>query len=219
MLSRKQITAARVFLGWSQEDLAYQTDLTRASIQNVEKGTVETRPKNIAKIRDVFENAGIEFIDGGVRLLEREKVRVLEGAQTISILFDDIINTMRDLPEQERELLIFGVDEQKFTKNFDAHKLDDHLKLRQHYKINQKLLLLKGDTNIIGDPDCYRWVPAEYFTTTPTLVYGHKVATIIWSEPPEIIIVSNELYARERAKNFKLMWEKATETPSFHKGV
>ena len=76
VLTGGQIRAARGLLGWSQKELAEAAQLGFATIQRSErrnetmKGTIESA----MRIRNAFEEAGIEFIDGddhkgpGVRL-------------------------------------------------------------------------------------------------------------------------------------------------------
>ena len=213
MITGEQITAARALLRWSQTDLAFKSGVPLPTIKNFEQGK-SAAPRDSTKklLIDCFKLHDIEFIDGGVRE-RKEKVRVLEGEEGITALFDDIIKIMRDLPESERKLLIFGVDEQVFLENYPEKKLDEHITQRKQYKVKQKLLLQQGDENFIGDPNTYRWIPKEYFSATPTFVYGDKVSTILWSKPPEIIITKNALYSAERRRNFKLMWKNAFLDP------
>lgn len=213
MITGKQIASARIFLDWTQERLAQETKLSKASIQNAERGYAETRSKNSLLIREVFESAGIEFIEDGVRVI-KQKVRVLEGVKAITYLYDDIISTLRELPIDDRELLIFGVDELKFQKYYPKEKLSDHLALRRKYKISQKIFLKEGDKNLVDSSDTYRWIPKDYFNTTPTFVYGSKVATILYSSPIEVILTNNMLFADERRQNFKLIWDKIAFTDS-----
>lgn len=78
MVSVKQIKAARLFLDWSQRDLARESRLSLPTIQRMEKfGVGRSSVDNVQKLIETFEAAGIEFIDEngggpGVRLRNSE---------------------------------------------------------------------------------------------------------------------------------------------------
>lgn len=64
MVSIKQIKAARLFLDWSQRDLAREAGLSLPTIQRMEKfGVGRSSVDNVQKLIETFEAAGIEFID------------------------------------------------------------------------------------------------------------------------------------------------------------
>jgi transcriptional regulator with XRE-family HTH domain len=177
MIDSSQIKAAKALIGWSQDRLAEESGISKSAIAKIEAGLNIPREDTLNKLKKAFERGGIEFIDEGVR---RKK---------------------------DKELLIFGVNEEKFLQNFSEDKLNDHIDQRRHYGITQKLLLCEGDTGFVGSPHTYRWVPEEYFSITPTFVYADRVATLLWELPPQVILVKNEMYADERRRNFKMMWD------------
>ena len=59
MIAGKQIKAARLFLDWSQRDLAEKSDVPLTSIQRLEDGTGS---ENADRVRNTFEECGIEFL-------------------------------------------------------------------------------------------------------------------------------------------------------------
>jgi transcriptional regulator with XRE-family HTH domain len=65
-----QVKAARILLGWSQEDLAGETGLSRAPIAHFE--TERSRPSalSVSTIQRTLEAAGVDFVEGepGVKL-------------------------------------------------------------------------------------------------------------------------------------------------------
>lgn len=77
MVSIKQIKAARLFLDWSQRDLAREAGLSLPTIQRMEKfGVDRSSVDNVQKLIETFEAAGIEFIDengGGAGVRFRSK--------------------------------------------------------------------------------------------------------------------------------------------------
>lgn len=72
-ISVGQVRAARGLIGWSQEDLARQAQIGRATIADFESGKREPYSATLAAIRAALEAAGVEFIPengggAGVRL-------------------------------------------------------------------------------------------------------------------------------------------------------
>jgi transcriptional regulator with XRE-family HTH domain len=90
LVDARQIKAARSFLRWRQEQLARLTGLALSTIRRLERseGRIEANFDTVEKIRQVLENAGIEFIGSpnlGVRFWVRSDAaagasQVREGA-------------------------------------------------------------------------------------------------------------------------------------------
>lgn len=204
-LTPSQVKMARAALDWSREQLSEVSGISVPAIRELEAGRVQARTSTIEPIRRAFEQSGIDFIKGGVRE-RQDTIRIIED-DAITHLFDDIIVELRN--SSDKELLIFGVDEKKFLSNFPEDKLLTHIQQRKQLGITQRLLLCEGDTNFVGSSETYRWTPKEYFSVTPTFVYGNKVATILWEAPPKVFIVHNDMYANERRRNFSMSWKAA----------
>ena len=64
-ITPEQCRAARSLLGWSQEELAAQTGISRPTIAEFERGTRTPYPNNMTAMLEVFEAAGVVFIDDG----------------------------------------------------------------------------------------------------------------------------------------------------------
>lgn len=76
VLTDGQLRAARGFVGWSQEELAAQSNVSRSTIADFETGKRLPYPRTLEAIRRSLEGAGIEFIADscgglGVRLRKR----------------------------------------------------------------------------------------------------------------------------------------------------
>jgi transcriptional regulator with XRE-family HTH domain len=61
-MNELQCRLARTALGWGVRDLAKIASLSTQTISRFENGD-ELRPTTLKKLREVFEAAGIEFID------------------------------------------------------------------------------------------------------------------------------------------------------------
>jgi predicted transcriptional regulator len=81
-VSIRQIKAARALVGWSQEELASQADVSLPTIKRLEaaEGWLAGRATTGSKIRAALESAGIEFIEEngggpGLRLRKRQRAK------------------------------------------------------------------------------------------------------------------------------------------------
>jgi ribosome-binding protein aMBF1 (putative translation factor) len=70
VITPDQIKAARKLLGWSTATLAIKSNRTVIEVANAESGKLQPRTAetSLQKIQAAFEDAGVEFVDGGVRL-------------------------------------------------------------------------------------------------------------------------------------------------------
>ena len=68
MITPRQIRAGRALAGWSQGDLARESELASITIQAIEQGKSDPRSSTLGKIQAAFARAGIQFVQGGVQL-------------------------------------------------------------------------------------------------------------------------------------------------------
>lgn len=64
MITANQIRAARALLGWSQTRLARAANISRATVENVERGVVDPLSSTLEKIQIALKSADIEIISG-----------------------------------------------------------------------------------------------------------------------------------------------------------
>jgi transcriptional regulator with XRE-family HTH domain len=62
-----QLRAGRALIGWSQDRLAVEAKVAKATIANFEAGRRQPYDRTLDDIREALETAGVEFIpqDGG----------------------------------------------------------------------------------------------------------------------------------------------------------
>jgi transcriptional regulator with XRE-family HTH domain len=77
-ISVGQVRAARGLIGWSQEDLAREAKIGRATLAGFETGKREPYSSTLAAIRAALESAGVIFVEEngegpGVRLRKDRK--------------------------------------------------------------------------------------------------------------------------------------------------
>jgi len=87
MVTPREVRAARVFVGWTRQQLADKAVVSLNSVVRLEQGAVDTRSSTVNAVRRALERAGIEFLsltrDGeGVRLRPKRVVSKSAIART-----------------------------------------------------------------------------------------------------------------------------------------
>ncbi|MBU0471921.1 MAG: helix-turn-helix domain-containing protein, partial [Nanoarchaeota archaeon] len=106
---------------------------------------------------------------------EREeiKVEVYKGKEGFKTLLNDYLRVGVDM-------VGFGVDETKFKERFPI-LMEQFFKKEKKAGMNERLLTSeKAKFTYNKKTTNYRYIPEEYFNPTPTIVYGNRVATVIW---------------------------------------
>lgn len=198
MVIRQQITAARSFIEWTQEDLALKANLPLSTIQKIERGVSENpRASTIDAIRAAFEKHGIEFIEGGVRE-RQDTVRVLQGSDCYLQLLDDVFITLR--PEGG-ELLIMMADDA-----VSSSLVNERYRQMRQAGITMRQIIEDKNTYIMGSLTEYRYVPKRFFINNVTLIYDDKVASVVQGEKKITIIRDQELSDMMR-NLFEFVWQ------------
>ena len=206
MITIEQCRAARGLLGWTQQDLADQTGLSKTAINNFERGLADTKRVSLLLIRDAFEKGGAEFPTPHSVGRKLEAVSILKGESANVHLWDDIFETLK---ADGGEVLISKVDEKRVVAD-NPGGIQNHLKRLKEHQINERLLACQGDDTFLQPVNCYRWVNKELYTAlSPTFIYGDKVAMKLWEEKM-IIVIKSPVAAEAERNRFNYLWENAT---------
>jgi transcriptional regulator with XRE-family HTH domain len=126
-VSSSQIRAARALLGWTQDDLAKATNLSRATIRNVELGYA-VRPSNIGEVHKALAKSGVEFMDNeGVRRQPDER-KELSGPDSCDRFFEDVMQTIK---EKGGELICLIQSQDLLTKTCSTPRRTNLQRLEQ----------------------------------------------------------------------------------------
>lgn len=210
MLTVEQSRAARALLGWTQDDLAHHSGISKTSINNYERGLSNPKGTSLQQLRECFEGSGIEFLGSQGVTRRHDIVNVLRGPDAGVQLWNDIIDTLKD---SGGEVLIMSVNESKaMAQSPDA--FNAHMQNLKKYNITERLLALEGDTHFVQPRECYRWISSELFTAMmPTFIYGNKVAFKLWNQGIIIQIQSNDA-AQSEKQRFEYIWANAKTPPA-----
>ncbi|MDO8564281.1 MAG: helix-turn-helix domain-containing protein [Nanoarchaeota archaeon] len=127
------------------------------------------------------------------------------GSQVVRVVVGDVFRTLK---RKGGEALIIGVDEKKFMEA-DELSMYRYFEDMKKNKLKEKVLVREGD-NYLPAPrstTSYRFLSKEFFEPTSTMIYGNKVAIVIFSQPLHGIIIENEALAKTYRKQFNALWK------------
>jgi len=165
-------------------------------------------PRNLR----VFLENKIEFIDESLPELYQiysskklpERVSIYKGRRGVKTVLEDIIST-------GEENCIFGSEGQLeermpiYAEKFLRRLKKDKISIRSLVRSGRKKEQFYSKATV-------RFVPKSVESPVVTNIYGNKIALIIWSDPPEAVIIENEMAARAYRSYFELMWRNARKT-------
>lgn len=207
-----QIRGARGILNWSQQDLAQRTGISATSIGSIENGQTTPRASTLDTIRKTLEISGIEFV--GLDGLKRKSAEItilkdIDGFHTFSF---DLYETLRN---DNRTVLQAYVDDTKFA-DWLGEEAYPHVERMESLKDKRfKIIQKEGDSYFPAKNYAeYKWIPASQFLAVPFIVYGDKLAVVIFDPEPTIIVNNYPLVAEAYRLQFQAIWENAITPPS-----
>jgi transcriptional regulator with XRE-family HTH domain len=201
MITIEQCRAARGLLGWTQQDLADASGLSKTAINNFEKGHSDIKNESLRAIRAAFENLGIEFIAQEGLRKRSESATILRGPSALEELFRDIHETLQDTQD---ELLISN----------PAAPASIATQLKQENPAECRILCAESSIAALRNHAC-RELDEDLLRAAPGIfLYGSKIAFELWDQSMIVVVNSPEAALAERER-FELLWELGGE-PNTH---
>lgn len=231
-LSEHEISLYLTLLEWSESlasDLAEKVGLNRTHTYDILESLIN---KGLASYI-IKDNSRYFLATNPNRLLDniKEKEKALQQQQEkIKQLIPALLNLKRPKEEKTKAEIFCGKEGVKMVYNDilkeakEYHVLGatgkiaeimqfyfpQHEKERIKKKIKLKLLFNESVKNKgIATKRKYaeiRFLPYEYFSPIPIVVYNNKIVTLIWTEPLAIIVKNREV-AETYRKYFNLLWK------------
>ncbi len=143
-----------------------------------------------------------ELIKTAKNSIEKQEARIFLGKEGIKSILEDILKTKQDF-------VGFGA-EGKFKEIFKWY-FDNWQKRRVKTKINYKIIynekLRKKRPTKEQKLVEVRFLPEKYEFPATTIVYGNKVAIIIWDINPIGFVLESEKAVRSFLGYFDLLWK------------
>jgi len=196
VITGKQIAAARSLANWTAAELAKHAGLSRDGVMKIEADAVQPREGTLADIRAAFGDAGIEFIDRGVRWKD-DTVKVLEGEDAYLDMLEDIY---KSLQKSGGEVLWLCSNDQVPIKG----EYEAEVRLREA-GLRFRSLIEEGKTETVWPRSEYRQIPSRYFHHNLQVIYANKVAQVL-EGGKRILIVDNRELAAAARNLFDLIW-------------
>lgn len=131
---------------------------------------------------------------------ERHNVTLYYGYKGIKSIFQDIIRTGQDN-------LVFG-SEGQFTEKMPYYA-PMFLRQKKELGLKTKAIVRKGRQEKGGPLTEVRYIEKKTISPVVTNIYDHKIAIIIWSDPPEGVVIENKNAADSYREFFEVMWQAA----------
>ncbi|MEM6348487.1 MAG: helix-turn-helix transcriptional regulator [Bacteroidota bacterium] len=200
MLKPEQVAAARTLIGWSQQKLSEETELSRDTIKRIEKGKTQPHSKTIEIIKRAFEREGIEFTPtGGV---DRKTLKV----QTIKPP-----NSYLTFLEQLRLENRHKGGEILFKNAINKLSSEDVINVQRRLRkdgFKMRWLIEEGDTFLYYPLREYRYIPAKSFTPVLHIIYDDIYATMLYEVgKADVLVIRNFRYTESQRISFNAEWE------------
>ena len=194
----KQISAARHLAGFTVDQLADLAGVSRNTIMNFEKGAHQPRGGTLADITKALADAGVEFIEGGVRWIG-DTMRTFEGPDAYLRLLDEVYQSLHRQPGAE--VLSICTD--------DAVSTPEVVQAIQRWHdagIKARFLTHEKATRFDFPLPEYRLIPERFYTNSVMVVYGDKVATLS-DQNNSVIIVRDTDQSNMLRGLFEMIWQ------------
>jgi transcriptional regulator with XRE-family HTH domain len=205
MISLEQMRGARGLLNWSQSDLAAQAGISVTAMNNIDRGLSQPRTKTLEHIRKVFENNGIEFVEGnGVRFRKDVfKIETFDGPHGYAAYLEDLLQTQI---AKGGEGLHHSFEDANFLKKNRQLHFDFYQRFTKN-RLKERILVREGIAERYGPASCsqYRWCSKELFGRIGYSVYGDKYCIFL---PNRIVVIENADIADAYRKQFEENWKR-----------
>jgi transcriptional regulator with XRE-family HTH domain len=216
-IKAEDIRAARAYLRWSQGDLARHACISIGTVRNLEMGNISPRRSTNDNICQVFDNAGLEFVDPeGVRR-KQNGITLLQGTDSCDKFFHDLFQTVSDgdgevlavFPSEHRLLQSFGV-----TRAINAKRLE-----QLQHTANVKCFLKEPFApETLSSPFQFRTFLGHNANPSNYFIYGNKHVIVQQRGDGflRFIVTESVDHAQAERNHFHALWNKAAPTPSGH---
>ncbi len=195
-----KIRSGRAYLGWTQEKLADQADLSFQGIQKIERGETQPTARTQAKIVRAFEKHGVIFTARGIEF-EEFPIIFIEGNTHETCYMQLLQDAFEHLQEHKnKELLIMYADDK-----VSPPSVNDMYRKMRAAGVRMRQLIQEDNTYIIGPLNEYRYIPKAFFINRVTLIYGDRIATETANFNRAIIKV-DPVNAEIQRNTFNMLW-------------
>ncbi len=128
---------------------------------------------------------------------EEIRVEIYKGKEGIKTILNDLLKKGEDY-------ILFG--HLKFEEILPIY-IEQFVRLADKKKIKERAILEKGIKIIQTKRHEYKHISKEYLFPNANIVYGNKVAIVIWQKPYYVLLIENKDLAQSYKTHFNLLWK------------
>lgn len=198
------IRAARGLLDWQQQDLATMAGLSLSAVNKFERGIGKTRNVTIQAMVRTLKEAGIDFpAGGGVRHSDEiTGIQRIKGDDFVEKLDEDIYAAVTKPGD---EIYSCSADESQWFVPGVKEIAERYYKWRAKLGVKQLYLVPEGNTVFESPKSHYRILPPPLIGKIAFIIYGDRVALVMWRKKQIFILRGQELVQPFR-EQFKFLW-------------
>jgi sugar-specific transcriptional regulator TrmB len=138
---------------------------------------------------------------------DKHNVTLFYGYKGIKSVFQDMIKTSKDILVLDSEcympdkMLYYT---QYFVKQLNKKKIKIKHLVRDDVEVRKRW---ENDSILPSKSTQVKFAPIKIRSNSVIDIYGDKVAIMIWSEPPEAVIIQNKSVSEIFRNYFELLWK------------
>ncbi|HIH31319.1 TPA: TrmB family transcriptional regulator [Candidatus Woesearchaeota archaeon] len=126
-------------------------------------------------------------------------IETYEGKEGLKTVLNDILHEGKDF-------VGFGATDRMYHLLPEYTK--KYLREREVKKIHARQFYTKGEKILESKYSVFKSIPKEFSGPATTLIYGDKVAILLWFiEPPVIVLIKSKEAAKAYRNQFEFMWK------------
>lgn len=208
MISTRQIRAARGLLQWSGKELAERVGVTQATLSKIESDLVQPQERTLAKIAELLDMHGVEFLEGDGVKMRQQEVRVFSGKAGYRQFLDHVFQTLKN-GGRIRQFNLSDSSNLSFVDDYGQAHLD---RMKHVDDLDAKVLTQEGDMHFPASYCTYRWISKEDADMAPFYLYNDCLVLPMYesTHKREWISINSKLLAERYVKQFDKFWANAT---------
>lgn len=212
IVSGRQIRGARGLLGWSMEELAEKTGVTRITIRQIEAETTQPQERTLSSILTAFDKEGIEFQDNEGVCIRKHQMRTYSGKAGYRQLLDHIYETIKN----GGRIRQFNFGDARYVSIADDYAATHIQRMEDIEGLDARVLVQEGE---IGDPVSYcsyRILDASFADMAPWYLYGDTLVLPLTDggNKRECVTIQSKQVAERYVREFELFWNIGNKRPN-----
>ncbi|MBI4980080.1 hypothetical protein HZC30_00815 [Candidatus Woesearchaeota archaeon] len=134
-----------------------------------------------------------------------QEAMIYRGIRGLKVLFKDTLNVGRDYYVIGAPRISLELMGSTFWENYNLKRVQKKIVVKMLFNED----LRRWSKVIQSKKTIIRFLPKKFDGLTETIIYGDKVAFIVWTEKPIATLIQDRHLAANYRKYFQALWEQA----------